>query len=74
MLFFSNLRVNPLQINPQKISAGETFGIEYAPNEAKQTQYEKSPNKRKGVCFADTRELPNHQQGLLLLRDRQNAI
>ena len=58
----------------KKIVDDETFGAKYAPNEAKQTQYEKSTNKRKGVCFANSRALPNHQQGLLLLRDRQNAL
>ena len=52
----------------KKISVDETFGLKYAPNEAKQTQYEKSPNKRKGVCFYNSRTLPTHQQGMLLLR------
>ena len=52
----------------QKISDDETSGLKYAPNEANQTQYEKSPNKRKGVCFDNSRTLPTHQQGMLLLR------
>ena len=41
----------------------ETFEAEYASNEAKQTQYDRPTNNRKGFCLAHKAALPNHQQG-----------